>query len=212
MTCPLCQNVETRFYHKDRRRDYYYCNVCKLIFVPPEFHLSREVEKERYLLHNNSPDDKPYVQFLNTFMVPFLKRVSPGAAGLDYGSGPNPVLASLLREQGLSVDIYDPYFSERDLESCSPYDFITCVETAEHFYFPDKDWKFMMTRIKPGGWLGIKTEMPGPESEFSTWHYRGDPTHVSFYSKETFAWIANLYSAKVEFEKGAGIFFQIGMG
>jgi hypothetical protein len=32
------------------------------------------------------------------------------AKGLDFGAGPGPVIATILREQHYKVDLYDPYY------------------------------------------------------------------------------------------------------
>jgi hypothetical protein len=34
---------------------------------------------------------------------------------------------------------------------------------------------------------------------FATWHYKNDPTHVCFFSVDTFHWLADLWRAKIEF-------------
>jgi hypothetical protein len=33
---------------------------------------------------------------------------------------------------------------------------------------------------------------------FSTWHYKNDPTHIAFYSEQTFAWLAQQWQLKLE--------------
>ncbi len=209
MDCPLCHGTEACHYHQDRMRVYYQCPICRLIFIPPDYFLSKKEEKARYLFHENRPDDENYIDFLNTFISPLLNRVSQGAKGLDYGSGPNPVLASLLEQRGLSVETYDPYFANRELLTENRYDFLTCVETAEHFNHPGKEWDLMVKLVKPGGWLGIKTGILEPGTEFSSWHYKGDPTHVCFYTRKTFLWIGDHYNMKIEFEGGTEVFFNL---
>ena len=59
--CLLCGSTETTllFARRDNngRRDFYVCSRCDLVFVPGEFHVSLDEERERYLTHNNDPDD-----------------------------------------------------------------------------------------------------------------------------------------------------------
>ncbi len=208
MECPLCLNRQTDFFHKDRKRQYYCCSVCKLVFVPDKYHLSPDMEKSRYLEHRNSVKDKSYVRFLEEFISPLVSRLKPGQTGLDFGSGPNPVLAELLEKRGYAVEIYDPYFHPQEIEPKHQFEFITCVETVEHFYNPLKSWDKMLNLLKPRGWLGIKTSILGKNIEFSSWYYKGDPTHVAFYAKETFSWIADHFKVKLEFEGNSEVFFQ----
>jgi len=209
MNCPLCLSEETCLFHQDRLRTYFKCRTCGLIFVPPNFFLSRAEEKARYLLHKNTLDDKGYIAFLNTFIEPLLNRLEPGSKGLDFGSGPNPVMTSLLGKHGISVETYDPHFADRDLSTESRYDFLICVETAEHFNHPEKEWDLMIGLVKPDGWLGLKTGIVGPDVDFASWHYKGDPTHVCFYTRETFLWIGDHYLMKTEFEGRAEVFFRL---
>ncbi len=35
--------------------------------------------------------------------------------------------------------------------------------------------------------------------KFANWHYKNDPTHVSFFSVETFTWLAREYQLNVIF-------------
>jgi hypothetical protein len=56
--------------------------------------------------------------------------------------------------------------------------------------------------------MGIMTKMVrGPEA-FANWHYKNDPTHVSFFSQQTFMWLAESWQAKAEFFGDDVIVFQ----
>ncbi len=179
------------------------------MFVPSEFFPSPEEEKQRYDLHVNQPDDIDYLQFLESFISPLLKRIPQNSQGLDFGSGPVPVLSMLLEQKGLSMKQFDPYYSKNETVLTKIYDFIVCVETVEHFFHPDQEWKKLMRIVKNKGWIGIKTEMFMPETEFSSWYYKGDKTHVCFYSPETFRWLADFYHLKLEIEENSLVFLQV---
>ena len=87
--CPLCHAEEIqKTYHRDRNRDYHLCPICHLVFVPPDQYLSSQEEKAQYDLHQNSPNDQGYRQFLSRLFIPMQKRLAPGSRGLDFGSGP----------------------------------------------------------------------------------------------------------------------------
>jgi hypothetical protein len=53
--------------------------------------------------------------------------------------------------------------------------------------------------LRPGGWLGMMTEILGDDAGFPGWRYARDPTHVCFYRPETFRWIARRYGWELEF-------------
>lgn len=68
--CPLCAETHTVLYHRDRRRDYYQCATCALVFVPSEQHLSAAAAKTEYDNHQNSPHDTGYRRFLGRLFTP----------------------------------------------------------------------------------------------------------------------------------------------
>ena len=210
MNCPLCQSQAIAHFHKDKKRSYLRCFNCFLIFVPEEFLPPATLEKNRYLQHENTFENKGYVKFLWQFLDPLLERILPGSNGLDFGSGPNPVLAKLLEESGYKMKTYDPFFSPELPAFEQHFDFLTCVETAEHFFSPLQEWQRICGLIKPGGWIGVKTEMVLQKTDFATWHYKNDFTHVCFYAKESFDWIAERFKLKVEFVGNSTLFLQSG--
>ena len=134
--CPLCLGKETRAFHRDKHRDYRRCQECLLVFVPDDQHLDLQQEKAIYDLHQNQVDDQGYRQFLSRLSTPLLERLSPGSQGLDYGCGPGPLLANILKQAGHSVDLYDPFYANHPQHLENRYDFVTCTEVAEHFRQP----------------------------------------------------------------------------
>ncbi len=206
MPCPLCNSKETQKIHTDAHRDYFKCNICKLVFAPPEFHLSATDEKERYNLHENNPDNAGYIQFLKQFIDPMMKRVEKGGEGLDFGSGPNPVLSTLFKEAGYSMDIYDVFFEKNESVFNKTYDFITATEVLEHLHQPLKEIEKLWSSLKPKGTLGIMTKFLTDDQDFSQWRYKDDPTHVCFFSEGTFHWLANHLNATLEIPKENVVF------
>ena len=49
-------------------------------------------------------------------------------------------------------------------------------------------------------WSSSETTLPNDKTkeEFDKWWYKNDPTHVCFFSKETFAWLGDKYKLDVE--------------
>ena len=206
--CPLCHSDDTGSYYKDRRRVYVNCRSCNLIFVPKAYHLSPEREKARYDLHRNSPNDAGYRSFLQGILNPTIEIVPLGSRGLDYGSGPEPVLTEMFREQGYRMESYDIHYADNPAVLKEKYDFLVCNETVEHFSQPRKEWERFPQLIGPDGIVAVRTELMHASRDFSKWHYIRDETHICFYSKETFQWLADFGGFTVEYFGATAIFRQ----
>ncbi len=198
--CPLCHNVAAVVFFEDRLRPYFQCQQCALIFADPAFQLSAEQEKKVYQQHQNTPLDQGYRQFLNRLAIPLVtKLTAPPLYGLDFGCGPGPTLSIMLSEMGYNMTIYDPYFAYEPAVLRQQYDFVTCTEAIEHFNTPAKEWGQLVNMVKTGGWLGIMTKLAPSTDDFAHWYYKNDPTHVSFFSRETFRYLAQRDGLEVEF-------------
>ncbi len=193
INCPLCAKLATVFF-KDSNSCFYKCNYCELLCLEPSFRLSEVEEKARYELHENSPEDKHYRDFLGQLVYPLAKILPCGATGLDYGCGPGPTISKMLLERGFSVTNYDPFYFPQEETLKKTYDFITCTEVAEHFYYPAKEFKKLNSLLNHNGYLAIMTSPYGTLKEFENWHYRRDPTHVAFYNEKTFAYLSKTYN------------------
>ncbi|WP_152050146.1 class I SAM-dependent methyltransferase [Tautonia marina] len=196
--CPLCDGIRLEPFHQDRVREYLRCGECGLVFVLPESFLSVEDEKAYYDLHQNDPADVAYRRFLSRLSVPLIQRLSPGASGLDFGSGPGPTLAQMLTESGFPTRNYDPIYAPDHQVWNHSYDFVAASEVVEHLQSPRAELERIWQILKPGGWLGIMTKRVWDLQAFTTWHYKNDPTHVIFFSEQTFVWLARHWSATLE--------------
>ena len=208
MTCPLCNNPEAEAFHKDGVRKYIRCLRCELIFVPKEFHLAPDRERSRYDFHENSPDDPEYRAFLRRLIDPLLSNLQEGMKGLDFGSGPGPTLSMMMRQRGFEMEDYDPFYSEDNSVLEKRYDFIACTETVEHFCEPRKSWELMIGLVRPGGVIGVMTDILDEGTDFEKWHYIRDDTHVAFYSRKTFDWIAERYDLSANFHGRSVVLFE----
>ena len=207
-TCPLCKAAETTEVHTDKYRQYLLCNACRLIFVPPNFFLSADHEKARYDTHQNRPDDPKYRAFLSRLFIPMQNRLAPGSRGLDFGSGPGPTLSVMFEEAGHFMAIYDHFYAPNPTVLDTPYDFIAATEVVEHLHHPRHELDRLWPILKPGGILGIMTQLAPDHKSFAKWHYIRDPTHVCFFSRTTFEWLANQWHARLTFEENDVMFFQ----
>lgn len=190
MECTLCGSVKL---HKlpsvaKLEKTYYSCGDCELIFVDPTQRLSREDEKNQYLVNANTLDEEAHIAVLNQIIEPALAYINEDMKGLDYGCGPDPLLSKLLEKKSLRCYNYDPLFDFGHPEEI--YDYIFATECLENFFVPAVDLKRMDDMLKSGGYLFITTSQSPSIEKFEDWNYRHDPTHVSFYNLETFNYIA----------------------
>lgn len=194
-TCPLCAATSRPFHHRGigdaSPGDYRRCLACRLIALERAAWPRRDVERAYYRTHENRPDDPGYRKHLQRLITPLLAALPPPAHGLDWGCGPRPVLANLLRQQGYTMDTWDPDFApEMPRAPDGGWDFVTCTEVLEHLHAPMKSLRTMLDALRPDGRLAVMTEWPPVASRFRRWHYRRDPTHVAFYGPASLHWIA----------------------
>ena len=208
--CPLCGAENPELYFKDKNRVYLSCSDCRLVFVPREFFLSRKAEKAEYDLHTNDPADPGYQRFLSRLSRPMLERLRPGQKGLDFGCGPGPAIHELFTAHGHAVDLYDPFYANNADVFSNTYDFITATEVAEHLHHPGRVFDRLFALLHCGGWLGIMTKLVLDKGKFSHWHYIRDLTHVCFYSRVTFTYIAQRHRASLYFMSNDLILLQKG--
>ncbi len=190
MKCVLCSS-ETVFplkFLKPAKREFLRCPECDLIFVPEKYHLKPDEEVARYRMHRNTLSNEGYVgMFLEK--IALVQKYCPGVTSvLDYGCGPSPVLAELLRMNGFSCDIYDPYFFPEFPEGS--YDLVISTEVFEHLRNIKTELHMIRKLIKPGGYLAAMTSLHDDVGDFQNWWYASDPTHISFFGVRTFEWVA----------------------
>ncbi len=192
INCPLCTQKTSEVFFQEAKtlKNYWNCGICGLIFLDPAKYLSLAEEKAHYLTHNNDVNDLRYQEFVAELVDFVRRRVSPlGTRGLDYGSGTGPVVTKLLTEEGYKLDLYDPLFSSFKLNPDAQYDFIVSCEVVEHFHKASEEFLKLKRLLKKGAPLVMKTQPYESGTDFPSWFYRRDPTHVVFYRPTTFEWI-----------------------
>ncbi|NQV42416.1 MAG: class I SAM-dependent methyltransferase [Candidatus Marinimicrobia bacterium] len=208
--CPLCSNPKSSHYYSDQFREYRHCPVCDLVFAHPESHLSRDEEFKRYEFHENNLEDPRYRSFLQKMSDPMLHRIPAKSRGLDFGSGPGPLLKLMFEEQGHPMSHYDSFYALGQEVFNEQYAFITATEVVEHLHKPLVELDRLWSCLHPGGYLGIMTSLHLPESNFRTWHYIKDETHVVFFAPQTMGWLAKRWGASLEIISDSVIIFQKG--
>ena len=93
------------------------------------------------------------------------------------------------------VGLYEPDATLLEAQ----YDFVTCTEVVEHFRDPLAGWTQLAALVRPGGWLGVMTQLaPALPANFLRWRYRDDRTHVSFHRLATLQWLAVRFGFALE--------------
>ena len=208
MSCCVCESPLVDLFLEVEEKTYWQCKDCMVIFLDPKFRLSPSEEKYRYQQHNNGIYDEKYRLFLSKLYKPLRARLEEGSRGLDFGCGPGPALAEMLKEDGFYMDLYDPFFFKEILVFSKTYDFITCTEVIEHFFEPAKEFKRLDKMLSKGGLLGVMTVFLDDEKDFGEWYYRKDPTHVVFYQPKTFEVIASIMGWSYEIPEKDVILFK----
>ncbi|MEP1214430.1 MAG: class I SAM-dependent methyltransferase [Marinobacter sp.] len=170
--------------------------------------LDERRERAVYDLHDNDPRDEGYRRFLSKLTGPLLERLAPGARGLDFGCGPGPALAAMLREAGMEMALYDPFYYPDTSALGQQYDFITCTEVVEHLHRPAEIFRRLDRLLAPGGLLGVMTCFQTDDERFANWHYRRDPTHIVFYRRATMQWLASAHGWALEVPAKDVAFFR----
>lgn len=198
-SCPLCGSGDVALFFEDRARSYLRCSLCQLVFVPRLYWLNGEDEKAIYDLHENDAKDPGYRKFLSRLTVPLLEKLDAKQKGLDFGCGPGPALSGMLLEHGHRVALYDPFYANAPGVLQKQYDFICATEVVEHLREPQRQWAALFAMLRAGGWLGIMTKLVRDREAFGSWHYIRDRTHICFYSRDSFLYLAEHFKALISF-------------
>jgi len=208
--CPLCGAPRPAVAALAHGRTFRICAVCGLASIPPSHRPDPAAEAAHYATHHNDPTDTGYRSFLDRVARPLAERLPPGAHGLDFGCGPGPALVSMMCERGFPTVGWDPIHAPDPAMLRDRYDFVTCTEVAEHFFDPAAEFARIDGLIRRGGWLGLMTEPWSNATDWRSWRYARDPTHVCFYSDRTFRWLAARFHWTLERPDGRVALFSKG--
>ncbi len=204
--CPLCQSHGSLFY-KDKRHLYYKCRNCLAIFLDRYNLPDRDLEKNRYLEHNNDVNDPGYQRFVKPLVAAVIDDFDEKDSGLDFGAGTGPVAAKLLHDRNYQIELYDPLFHNNPKLLKRKYDYIICCEVIEHFHYPAKEFELLKKLLLPGGRLYCMTDLHDKSVDFQNWYYKNDRTHVFIYHHKTLEWIKEkLKFASLKVDKRLAVF------
>ncbi len=203
--CILCGEQASIIRHAHVKQVFYCCDTCGFAWRDRSSLVTFAEERLTYDQHRNSVKDPVYMsyfrKFINAAILPFCKT---GRKGLDFGSGPSPVLATLLsRDEGYEMDIYDLHYAPETVYQGKQYDLITTTEVVEHLPDPLVWFEQFRDLLLPGGILAVMTLLhEGDPERFLQWHYPRDLTHISFFTQETMRCLASRTGLELIYSDG----------
>ncbi len=207
ISCVVCGS-SCQFFWGDKRRDYWRCLQCQCIHVPRPFHLSETEEKQEYDKHENNLEDEGYLNFLRRAAKPLLERLPPASEGLDFGCGPGPALKKLLEQGSHRVTLFDKFYYPDNRVLSLKYHFITLTEVVEHLANPVAILDVLWQQLLTGGWLLLMTKRVSNPEAFQSWHYKNDPTHITFFHQATMEHLAARWNTTVTVVSSDVVLFQ----
>jgi hypothetical protein len=194
--CPLCSTLDSFILHHDvLGRKLFECAECRLVFADGSHRPDAVQEMNRYLQHNNSLDNPDYLNYIESKLGKVIHLADEGSKICDYGSGPANALNHILSSGGYTCHSYDPFFNPNF--PVGKVDFIIAIESAEHFFHVHDEFARMNELIDKNGKIAVFTSLWNEKTDFSSWHYARDITHVSFYHQQTFKWIASAFGLEL---------------
>ncbi len=203
MNCHICHNMCETFVDKKTHIVYYHCPNCEYIFKSPECHQDLSTQKERYNLHENDENDAGYQAYFQRFLDFILPLLNRPKTALDFGCGRSSLLASMLTKEGITCDYYDPIYHPDTLEENKKYELIVSTEVFEHLHQPKEVFESLLERLEEGGYLALQTQFhPNDVEAFKKWYYHQDPTHIVFFTAQTFRVLCKIYGVECIADNG----------
>ena len=197
MNCHICDKATHTFLHEKTNITYYHCEDCEYIFKSPECHQDFTAQKERYNLHENDENDEGYQAYFQRFLDFTLPLVGKPKTALDFGCGRSSLLSSLLEKEGMNCDYYDPIYHPDALNDSKKYELIVSTEVFEHLHQPREVFKHLLERLEEGGYLALQTQFhPNDAEAFKKWYYHQDPTHIVFFTAQTFRVLCEMHGCE----------------
>jgi len=199
MKCLTCNTIATNFEDLELQKLYYHCPACELIWLDKRYFITNEDEKKQYSYHNNSLEDIGYVNMFENFLEFFWLDIEKNTTtALDFGSGPEPVLAELIKRRGLHVEYYDKFYQTDKIYENKKYDLITSTEVFEHLEDPKNTLALLAKHLNDDGTIALMTLFHcNIEKKFLKWWYRRDPTHIIFFTPKSIEVLSEKCGLKV---------------
>ena len=197
MDCLICGHDTKTFIDEKSTIVYYYCPHCQCISKSQEHFIPISEQKVRYDLHENDPEDEGYQAYFRRFLDFVLPRVESPKTALDFGCGRSSLLADMLGKEGIETDYYDPVYHPENLDDSKKYQLIVSTEVFEHLHDPKAIFSKLLEMLEEGGYLALQTQFhPNDIAAFEKWYYHLDPTHIVFFTPQTFKVLCEIYGCE----------------
>jgi len=197
LNCHICNQKTFSFVDKKTNITYHHCDNCEYIFKSPECYQDFCVQKERYNLHENDKEDAGYQAYFQRFLDFTLPLIGQPEKALDFGCGASSLLANMLQKEGIACDYYDPIYYPGTLSDSRKYALIVSTEVFEHLHQPREVFESLLERLEEGGYLALQTQFhPNDIERFKKWYYHQDPTHIVFFTAQTFRVLCKEYGCE----------------
>lgn len=203
MSCLICNQDTKTFVDEKRTIAYSYCPHCQLISKSTEHFKPISEQKERYDLHENDPGDEGYRAYFRRFLDFVLPLIGTPKSALDFGCGRSSLLADMLKEEGIESDYYDPVYHPENLDNSKKYQLVVSTEVFEHLHDPKAVFAQLLEMIEEGGYLALQTQFhPNDIESFKKWYYHLDPTHIVFFTPQTFSVLCDMHGCILVADNG----------
>jgi len=210
MICKICNsNTQQVFISKILKKydvKYFKCNNCGYLFTEDPFWLDEAYSRSINISDTGLVDRN--ISFSKMLAVLIYFNFDTDGKFLDYAGGYG-IFTRLMRDIGFDFYWYDIYTQnllakgfEADANHDTKYEFVTAFEVFEHLVDPKEDIKRMLQQSDT---IVFSTELlPNQIPDPNSWWYYGfeHGQHISFYSKNTFAWLANHFGLKYYYING----------
>jgi hypothetical protein len=203
MKCHICDQATKSFVDEKTKIVYYRCLDCEYIFKSPECYQDLSEQEERYNLHENDEDDVGYQAYFQRFLDFILPLIGKPGTALDFGCGASSLLAKMLEKEGIPCAYYDPIYHPDTLEQDKKYELIVSTEVFEHLHQPKEVFESLLDRLEEGGYMALQTQFnPNNVESFKKWYYHQDPTHIVFFTAQTFRVLCEAFGCEFICENG----------
>lgn len=183
--CDLCGHPALAALGAIQGRPFFRCPQCRQMIADPARWPTPAAEKARYDLHDNRWDNADYRGYLRKIVDHFIGLCPQARRVLDFGSGPEAVLARLLRESGREAHAYDPLYGLAPATGAAPFEALILCEVFEHLRNLDAELDLIRRSLTPTGVIYIRTALIPTGSSLESWAYLNDLTHIRFLDPES---------------------------
>ena len=210
MTCKICNSNSNQAFTvkvlKKYDAKYFKCNNCGYLFAEDPFWLEEAYQNSINISDTGLIDRN--ISFSKMLAVLIYFNFNRGGKSLDYAGGYG-IFTRLMRDIGFDFYWHDIYTQnllakgfEADTNQDFKYEIVTAFEVFEHLVDPKEEITKMLQKSDTIVFSTelLPTNIPDPNS----WWYYGfeHGQHISFYSKNTLAWLANHFGLKYYYING----------